>query len=84
MEIKKEILEKTLQCKKDFECIKNNKICCKVERRVNDEVFFVECNEKNSCNYRLSFGNFFICTCPTSERGTTNGAQSTREPKVFN
>jgi hypothetical protein len=65
MEIKKEILDETVHCKKDFECIKNNKTCCKVERSVDDKVLFVECSEKNSCKYRLAYGSYFICTCPT-------------------
>jgi len=65
MEIKKEILDKTLYCTKDFDCLKNNNICCKVERCVNKEVHFVKCGEKNLCSYRLTFGSSFICTCPT-------------------
>jgi len=65
MEIEKEILDKTVHCTKDFDCLKNNNIHCKVENCVNNEVYFVECCEKNPCNYRVNFGNSHICTCPT-------------------
>ena len=66
MEIEKEILDKTLHCNKDFDCIKNNNICCTVIRSVDKEVLFVECGDKNSCNYRMTFGHSnYICTCPT-------------------
>ena len=67
MEIEKEILDKTVHCKKDFDCIKNNNICCTVTRCVDKEVHFVECSqENNSCEYRMTFGfATYICTCPT-------------------
>ena len=65
MEIEKEILDKTTLCNKDFDCIKNNNIRCKVTRNVDKKVIFVECREKNFCNYKMSFGNSDICTCPT-------------------
>jgi len=65
MKIEKEILDKTVHCTKDFDCIKNNNICCKVVSCVNKEVLFVECSEKNSCSYRMTYGYSFICTCPT-------------------
>ena len=65
MEIEKEILDKTVHCKKDFDCIKNNNICCKVESCIDKKVHFVRCSEENACNYRISFGHSYICTCPT-------------------
>jgi len=65
MKIEKEILEKTVHCKKNFDCIINNNICGKVVSCVDKEVHFVECREINFCNYRLIFGNSYICTCPT-------------------
>ena len=64
MKISKETLDKTVYCKKDFDCIKNNNICCKVVDCVNKEVYFVECR-KFFCNYRLNYGNSDICNCPT-------------------
>ena len=65
MEIREETLKETIHCHKDFECIKSNNICCDVTRSVNNQVHFVECKERVQCNYKMSFGNSFICTCPT-------------------
>ncbi len=65
MEIKKEIIDKTVHCTKDFDCLNNNHLSCKVRSCVNNEVYFVECSEIHSCNYRVSFGYSYICTCPT-------------------
>ena len=65
MEIKKEILDKTVHCTKDFDCIKTNNICCKVESCVNNQVHFVENHKNDFCNYRRTFGNSHFCTCPT-------------------
>jgi hypothetical protein len=65
MEIGEETIKETTHCHKDFECIKNNNICCNVTHSVNKQVHFVECKERVQCNYKMSFGNSFICTCPT-------------------
>ena len=64
MEIEKEILDKTVHCTKDFDCLRNNNICCKVENCVDKKVHFVECSEI-FCNYKMKFGRSYICTCPT-------------------
>lgn len=65
MEIDKKILEQTEHCQKNFDCIKNNNICCKVENCVNKTVHFVECSEDNFCSYRMTFGKSPFCTCRT-------------------
>lgn len=65
MEIKKEVLDKTTKCHKNFDCIKNNNICCRVTQCVNNEVHFVVCKENWSCSYKLHFADQIICTCPT-------------------
>lgn len=65
MEISKESLEKTIHCHKDFACVKCNEICCTVIQNIDNKVIFVECEENVECSYKMSFGNSFICTCPT-------------------
>ena len=65
MKIEKEILDKTVHCTKDFDCIKNDNIYCKVESCINNEVHFVECTEQNFCSYKMTFGSSYICNCPT-------------------
>jgi len=67
MKIKKEILDKTEHCTKNFDCLKNNNTCCcKVESCINKEFYLVKCCENDSCGYRMTFGtSTYICTCPT-------------------
>jgi hypothetical protein len=66
MKIEKEILDKTVKCTKDFDCLKNEKhIYCKVERVIDNKIDFIKCKEKTLCNYKLAFGYSNICTCPT-------------------
>jgi hypothetical protein len=58
------IIKKTTKCEKDFSCLyEERKELCKVTRKVEDKVYFVECQETESCSYRLPFGNSFFCTC---------------------
>ncbi len=66
MDIDKEILSKTTNCAKNFDCINSDKeFRCKVEDCVNSEVHFVKCINVNFCAYKMSFAHSFICTCPT-------------------
>ncbi len=66
MEIDKKILAVTLSCHKNFDCLNNNQQgCCKVESCINQKVYFVENDTRSLCNYKMSFGDSFICTCPT-------------------
>lgn len=69
MIIEKEILDKTVQCPNHFGCIINNDhVCCKVERCVGKEVYFVQSKQSNqiaNCNYKLDFGHSAVCTCPS-------------------
>ena len=60
-----EILQKTTECDKDFECLTNDcRNLCKVERCVNN-VIFIKNATKNSCNYKLTFSEESICMCQT-------------------
>ena len=65
MEIKNEILEKTLLCTKSFACLNDINTYCKVESCVNNQVLFVENHKNDLCYYRRTFGNSHFCTCPT-------------------
>lgn len=66
MEIAKEILDKTTNCQKGFECLKNDDhIYCKVENCVSDNLHFVRCLSRDYCSYQLPFGRSHICNCPT-------------------
>jgi hypothetical protein len=58
-------IKETTKCEKNFSCLsEKRKELCKVTHKVEDEVFFVECQDTESCSYRSLFGYSFICTCP--------------------
>ena len=65
MEISKEILEKTTNCDRNFECLNGGSIHCEVENCVNKEVLFVKSSSTENCPYKLPYGYSNICTCPT-------------------
>jgi hypothetical protein len=65
IEIPDEILKNTTKCNKSFGCLKNEKhVLCRVEHCVNEEVYFIKCLNTATCNYRVSFGNSYFCSCP--------------------
>ena len=69
MKIDKEVLKKTTECKKNFECLDNDcNILCKVVDSINQEIHFVRCLTEIDCNYKLYFGQKCICTCPTRKK----------------
>lgn len=65
MEINDDIKEQATECEKGMGCVKNkdHKIC-KVESFISDKVIFVKCLDTKYCGYKLSFGSFYVCTCP--------------------
>ncbi len=66
MDIDKEILNKTTKCEKDFNCLQNKThVYCQVDSCLNYEVHFIKCKNEEYCIYRMSFGESFICNCPT-------------------
>ena len=59
------IIKTTTKCEKNISCLSEKREeLCKVTHKVEDEVYFVECQDTESCSYRLLFGYSFICTCP--------------------
>ena len=59
------IIRKTTECEKNLSCMSEKREeLCKITRKVEDKVYFVKCQEAESCSYRLSFGDSFICNCP--------------------
>jgi hypothetical protein len=66
MEIDKKILDETIHCTNEFECLKNENYICiitKVGHCIDGKVHFVNCNKV--CNYSMSVGGSTICNCPT-------------------
>ena len=59
------IIRRTTRCEKNLSCMSEQRNeLCKITRNVEDKVYFVKCQENESCSYRLSFGDSFICNCP--------------------
>jgi hypothetical protein len=59
------IIKKTIQCEKNYSCLSEDREeLCKVTHIVEDEVYFIECRDIESCSNRLPFGYVFMCTCP--------------------
>jgi len=65
MKIQKKILEETVNCQKNFSCLKDPKNCCEVTNCINKSVHFVAYSSKEYCGYRMTFGDADICNCPT-------------------
>jgi len=66
MEIDKNIISNTIKCEKNFDCLSaNNHVYCKVESCINNKVHFINCVYNLNCSYKMSYGDTFICTCPT-------------------
>ena len=65
IKIDDQIIQQTTRCQKNFDCLSNEEhIYCEVEYCVNDKVHFIRCNSEEQCEYKVAFGNSFICTCP--------------------
>ena len=70
MDIGRDILEKTTQCKKQFSCLssKTRAICpvrSKLESYEGEMILFCEPKDGKPCNYKRPFGDFCMCDCPT-------------------
>ena len=65
-EIHEEILKDTKECSKDFSCLSSEeKDICKIGKGINGEVYFLECKDAGSCNYKKTFKDCYLCSCPT-------------------
>jgi len=67
MEIEEKIIKETVHCWRSFECLRAEKCHAlngKVKHCVDGKVHFINCNEL-VCQYRMNFGKYTICNCPT-------------------
>ncbi len=66
LKIDEKIIRETTRCDRKFLCLKTpSNIYCQVKDCINEEVLFVKCEDTIICNYKMSFGNSFVCNCPT-------------------
>jgi len=64
--VDKSILKETVHCKNNFDCLQGVNSACLasiVDHCVDKKVIFLKCNEL--CTYKMGFGNYSICNCPT-------------------
>ena len=65
LELDEDILKKTTKCRQDFACLSAEGEClCEVEDLINDTLCFVRATNCGFCDYKIFFGNTFICSCP--------------------
>lgn len=66
IEVSEKVLLETINCEKNFSCIKGNgHKLCNVTECINKQVHFLECSDNSICNYKLSYAESYICMCPT-------------------
>ena len=65
MELIEDIIEKSVNCKKNCGCIKNGEnFCCEVVNCIDDKIHFINYTSDCYCGYKMAFGNADICNCP--------------------
>ena len=65
MKIPDAVIKNTKKCKKLFGCIENDThVLCKVEHCVDNKVHFIKCLHNDICDYKISFGKSYFCSCP--------------------
>jgi len=63
--INEDILKKTIKCRFNFACLKNNGFPkCVVDYSVKGNVVFLKKVREEMCPYKMSFGYSYICHCP--------------------
>lgn len=64
--ISDETRRKTTKCPSDMRCLVDGKCSdCVIEWVIKGSGMFVKTNLPNSCAYKMTYGEKFICKCPT-------------------
>jgi len=64
LKVDDDVIKNTNRCKKDHSCLSDLTDLCKVEMCIADKIHFIKCMNGHTCNYRITFGYSFVCTCP--------------------
>lgn len=67
MDINQKIIDETIHCENNFECLENENHSCflmKIDHCIGHKVLFINCT-KITCHYNMNFGNGVVCNCPT-------------------
>jgi hypothetical protein len=64
--ISKETLQQTIKCTLSFQCLDDERRdICSVELSLREKGCFLKTVKPIACRYRVSFGDSYLCTCPT-------------------
>jgi len=65
IEVDEAVMCATTHCTRSFRCLEpSGSSLCRVQKCVRGTVHFIECLDRTSCSYRMSFGKAFVCNCP--------------------
>lgn len=66
IEVSHPVLTETTECRYKFACLSSapGKMC-KARGLLDKEILIIDCAGDCLCRYRLSFGNWSTCSCPT-------------------
>ncbi len=65
LEISEDTLKNASECQKKSSCLfGEQKDLCKIEKHITNNLIYVKCLNKEYCNFQISFGSFYVCSCP--------------------
>ncbi len=66
LEIQEEVLNGTTRCRKEFACLSGTGEClCDLKYCLGGKSYFIRADKDMPCNYKVNFGNYILCSCPT-------------------
>ncbi len=66
IKVSKPVVTQTTLCHNKFACLSSAQgTICKVRGHPTEETLMLDCVGDSLCKYRLSFGSWSICSCPT-------------------
>ncbi len=67
LKVGEDVMKDTIRCRNGFSCLDSKEEClCEIEFSPDSgRVCFVKNDKNRFCEYKMSFGYSFVCTCPT-------------------
>lgn len=60
-----DVVDRATECNRAFSCLAGAKDClCDIEEVADDPILFIRPDRRLVCPYKVSFGEFSLCTCP--------------------
>lgn len=65
-----DILNEAEGCRHDYSCLSDNCEClCEIDYDLGSgKVLFLRVNQYMNCQFMMSYGNSYICTCPVRKK----------------